>query len=190
MSHQSSLLSSNTAGYDWPDFSSFSNLHPNALMCVHKLVRVGVMEDEEGISSVSCLLCFPCCLVLHRGHFKIVPSAWRMLSPIVCGFEGRCWESRSSCSHHSGQFSWINRDLLTRKHKQVDWSESGHENIYCCRWNAENAAVLNMKRECCHDISLSFYHHHHHRHHHFELVMSDLKTWGESYCECKLSNAT
>lgn len=144
MSHQSSLLSSNTAGYDWPDFSSFSNLHPNALMCVHKLVRVGVMEDEEGISSVSCLLCFPCCLVLHRGHFKIVPSAWRMLSPIVCGFEGRCWESRSSCSHHSGQFSWINRDLLTRKHKQVDWSESGHENIYCCRWNAENAAVLNI----------------------------------------------
>lgn len=32
MLHQSSLLSSNTAGSDWPDFSPYSSLHPNALM--------------------------------------------------------------------------------------------------------------------------------------------------------------
>lgn len=52
--------------------------------------------------------------------------------------------SHSSRSHHSDRFSRINRDLLTKKCKQVDRPVSGHKNIHCWGWNVENAAILNM----------------------------------------------
>lgn len=195
MSHQCSLLSSNTAGSGWPDFSS--SLLSKALMfafvcmcvCVHKLFCGCHGKTEKASRVMSPLLPLFASYPSERKPSDCSVCLTDAL-PIVFGFEGRCWESHSSCSHHSGYFSWINRDLLTRKCKQVDWSESGHENIYCCGWNAENAAVLNMKQECCHDVSLSVYHLHHH---HFQLFMRHLKKNGEScrthlWCNFKMNS--
>lgn len=154
MLHQSSLLSSNTAGSDRPDFSSCSSLHPSALMfacvCDYKLV-CGCRGSRRKRTS-SCLLCFllrpstpqwanPPRVLLVR--FRSFCDAFLA----VCGFEEHCGESHISCSHHSGQFSWINRDL-TRKCKQVDRSESGQENIYCCQWNVRNAGLMKGARWC------------------------------------------
>lgn len=153
MLHQSSLLSSNTAGSDWPDFSSCSSLHLKALMfvyvCEYKLVCGCHGRRRKHLAS--CLLCFPLAFysserkpVDLQVHFRLFCLLDGCLSSCLWIW-GTLWrKSHSSCSHHSGQFSWINCDLLTRKCKQVDWSESGHENIYCCRWNVKNAAVLNM----------------------------------------------
>lgn len=147
-------------------------------MCVRvQAMYVGVMVRKAS-SLMSPLL--PLCFLLFRERNPWVCRSTSDCSvclmdafPVVCGFEGLCRESHGSCSHHFGQFSWINCDLLTRKCKQVDWSESGHENIYCCRWNVKNAAVLNMKKECRHDISVSFQH---------LLFMSHLKTNSDSLC--------
>lgn len=112
-----------------------------ASMCVVRGCR-----GRWGKHLVSCLLCFllPCALQRVKtcgfaGPLQIFPSAWRMPSQFLCVFEGRCWES--SCSHHSGQFSWINRDRLTRKHKQVDWPEK-HENV------SETWEYLLLMMEC------------------------------------------
>lgn len=108
MLHQSSLLSSNTAGSDWPDFSPYSSLHPNALMftcvCVCTSLYVGVMEEEESISSRASSA--SPCLVLYReknggfaGPLQIVSSAWGMPFRLFVDLRR---ESHSSCSHHSG----------------------------------------------------------------------------------------
>lgn len=121
--------------------------------------------NESIFSHVSCVP--PSCIALikERGPVAlwVLLRVLRLLEGCLpnCLWIGGTLLSHSSCSRHSGPFSWIKRDLLTRKRKHVDWPESRHKNIYCCWRNVENAAVLNMKRERCHEVSLSFEHHHH-----------------------------
>lgn len=155
MLHQSSLLSSNTAGSDWPGFSSCCSLHPSALMfgcvSVSTSLYVGVVEAEESVQAhvSSASSCVP---LLHSEQTPLVGFAGALQIVPRC-FPGCLWIWGTLRRKPRFLFSpfWtilMNNCDLTRKCKQVDRSESGQENIYCCQWNVKNAVLMEQARWC------------------------------------------
>lgn len=94
------------------------------LWCLHMCVWVQactwVSWKTKKASCLTSHLLLPCLSPLQRENPWVCRSAsdcsgcLTVASLVVCGSEGH-----SSCSHHSGLFSWIKCDLLTRKCKQL-----------------------------------------------------------------------
>lgn len=128
-----------------------------ALWCLDVCVSVstslyvGVVEAEESVQAhvSSASSCVP---LLHSEQTPLVGFAGALQIVPRC-FPGCLWIWGTLRRKPRFLFSpfWtilMNNCDLTRKCKQVDRSESGQENIYCCQWNVKNAVLMEQARWC------------------------------------------
>lgn len=112
--------------------------HTSDVVCVHQFVMwVQWKHLASHVSSVP-----PSCIALMRevGTPQSVTPARRMPSQLFVD-----WRDAAESQFLFSPF-W---PVLMNKAWSSDKESSRHKNIYCCWWNVENAAVLNMKRERC-----------------------------------------
>lgn len=133
---------------DWPSSSLCSSQgqkQKNALMCS---CACGCRGSRTKLVSP---LCSAPWVSLHSHEnwwagLRSLRLSFGVCFQLFVAWRNTAEQSHSSCSHHPGNFLWINHDL-TWKCKQIDRPESGYEIIYCCEWNVRNAVLKNDAKQ-------------------------------------------